>query len=125
MDDNHHCDENHESSNVTQETIILMLKQIMFADGVVRKTELDTARQYLRDSYSSVEATKADEKLDEAESQSIFPLATILRRSLTQEQLLGLRDQLKKIALSDGVFHPYEQDFLALFDELTGTKAPD
>ena len=105
------------------ESIILLMKQMMFADGRVKKTELDTAIRFLRTAYHEDEAdsTRAENKLREAEAQSIFPLATILRKSLTADQLKALRVQLEKIALSDGEFHPFEQDFLLLFDELVGS----
>lgn len=107
------------------ESIILLMKQMMFADGRVKKTELDTAIEFLQNAYKEdgENSDAAENKLREAEAQSIFPLATILRKSLTKDQLQALRVQLEKIALSDGEFHPFEQDFLVLFDELIGNPA--
>lgn len=108
------------------ESIAVLLKQMVLADGIEREEELAAAEAILRKYYSGVfkdgDAGNMDETismLDTTRSESVFPVCRILLTALDAAELARLRSQLVEIAMADGQLHPYESDLLELFDQLT------
>ena len=112
------------SEELIADAIIILLKQIILSDGFVKPEELVTTMALLRDCYikGAGEPVKLDpSRLLETKNQSIFPLAVVLRQSMSKAQLTKLKEHLVMIAKSDGEFHPYEEDLIQLFNVLTQT----
>jgi len=107
------------------ESIAILLKQMVLADGVEREEELGAALAILRkryarelEAYSDVPLADSIEIMENSGHESIFPLCRILLKTLDAVELAKLRSQLVEIALADGELHPYEKDLLDLFDQL-------
>ncbi|MGB7336571.1 MAG: TerB family tellurite resistance protein [Salaquimonas sp.] len=104
------------------EAIASIFKQMVIADGIVKKEEISTAIEQLVSHYGYLEtgenAPTITEKFGDADNESLFAIATVINTSLSQTQRKQLKMQLVATALSDKEFHPYEQDFMELVDKL-------
>ena len=102
-------------------SIAAILRKIVIADGHVKKEEIVAATDALKSLSSlALNGEFEVELLSRTNDQNpLFPVAFIVQRSLSLDQFSELRKSLVDIALSDGEFHPYEHEFIALFDALT------
>lgn len=115
------------SADDVAESVAVLLKQMVLADGIEREEELAAAEAILRRNYSGIlgqQTTGIDETLavlDTTRNESVFPVCRILLTALEAPEIDRLRKQLMDIAMADGQLHPYEKDLLDLFDQLTAS----
>lgn len=118
------------SQSETAEAIVLLLRQMILADCIEREEEIVAAMNIVHtfidaelplgeDFGEAFSLEKAKKMIKDTGSESIFPLCRILFASLDRDKIIALRKKLEQIALADGHLHPYEEDFLELYDQLT------
>ena len=104
------------------EAVASIFKQMVLADGVVKKEEISTAVEHLVSDFSYLDASDQDQSIidhfGEAKGESLFAIAAVINNSLSKKQRKQLKVQLMATALSDNEFHPYEQDFMELVEKL-------
>ncbi len=110
------------SDDEIAEAIASLFKQMVIADGVVRKEEVAAAMRGLVSNYGYLDTDETTpsitERFSNAKSETVFSIATVLNRSLTRTQLAELKLQLVSVAMSDREFHENEQDFMQLIEKL-------
>lgn len=104
------------------EAVASIFKQMVLADGIVKKEEIGAAVGHLISDFSYLTTAQKDQSIidyfGEAKGESLFSIAAIINNSLSKKQRKQLKVQLMATALSDNEFHAYEQDFMDLVDKL-------
>lgn len=108
------------------ECIVAIFKQLILADGAVRVAEISAVTEIIKTDYSQtqslnpVAAGEFDlERMMQIDERSLASIAHVLRLSMSTNQLDKLRDNLVSVAMTDGELHPFEEELINLFDELT------
>ena len=106
--------------------IIAIFKQLVLADGAIKVAEIAAVTEIIRTDYSRIQSSNPQaagefdlERMMQVDERSLASIALILRRSLSADQLDRLRENLVSVAMTDGELHPFEEDLINLFDELT------
>ncbi len=104
------------------EAVASIFKQMVLADGVIKKEEITAAVGHLVSEFGYLDTSTSDQSITdyfgEAKGESLFAIASVINNSLSTTQRKQLKIQLMATALSDKEFHPYEQDFMELVDKL-------
>jgi len=106
--------------------IIAIFKQLILADGAIKVAEIAAVTEIIKTDYSQSQSSNPEaageldlERMMQIDERSLASIAHILRQSLSTDQLDKLRENLVSVALTDGELHPFEEDLINLFDELT------
>ncbi|NNE24857.1 MAG: hypothetical protein HKN11_19840 [Rhizobiales bacterium] len=108
------------------ECIIAIFKKLILADNAIKVAEIAAVTEIIKTDYSQPHSSNPDaagafdlERMMQIDERSLASIAHILRQSLSTDQLDKLRENLVSVALTDGELHPFEEDLINLFDELT------
>jgi len=108
------------------ECIIAIFKKLILADNAIKVAEIAAVTEIIKTEYSQPHSSNPDaaaefdlERMMKVDERSLASIALILRQSLSTDQLDKLRDNLVSVALTDGELHPFEEDLINLFVELT------
>lgn len=108
------------------ECIIAIFKKLILADNAIKVAEIAAVTEIIKTDYSQTQSSNPDaaaefdlERMMQNDERSLASIALILRQSLSTDQLDKLRENLVSVALTDGELHPFEEDLINLFDELT------
>ncbi|MEL7400796.1 MAG: TerB family tellurite resistance protein [Pseudomonadota bacterium] len=104
------------SSSTVRLCVASLFYHLIAADGEVKLSEQQRMRSLLQTRFGLSDETvnrleKEAEESDES-TAGLFPFAVILNRELDQSERERVVEQLRSLALADGVLHPRESSVI-------------